>query len=90
MTTGSPGALSAVFDDRQRQAPQPPADEGTAPPAEGTPPPDEGTLPAVAAGGQAGVERALMLLRAEFERTLALTGCSSVPKLGRGYVNQRR
>jgi L-lactate dehydrogenase (cytochrome) len=49
-----------------------------------------GYLYALAAGGQAGVERALSLLRSELERTLALTGCSSVANLGRDYINLRR
>jgi len=45
---------------------------------------------ALAAGGQAGVERSLSLMRSELERTMALLGCDSVRKLGRSYVNQRR
>ena len=45
---------------------------------------------ALAAGGQAGVERALMLLRAETQRTMALAGCDSVRKLGRSHVRHRR
>ena len=49
-----------------------------------------GYLYALAAGGQAGVERALELLKSEVERTLALVGCSSVAKLGRSYVRLRR
>lgn len=48
-----------------------------------------GYLFALAAGGQAGVERALMLLRAEVDRTMALAGCDSVCKLGRGHVRHR-
>ncbi|MDH3758312.1 MAG: alpha-hydroxy-acid oxidizing protein [Gammaproteobacteria bacterium] len=48
-----------------------------------------GYLFALAAGGQAGVERALMLLRAEVERTMALAGCDSVRKLGRSHVRRR-
>ncbi len=48
-----------------------------------------GYLFALAAGGQGGVERALALLRAEVERTMALTGCNSVRKLGRSYVRHR-
>ena len=43
----------------------------------------------LAAGGQAGVERALGLLRDELRRTLALIGCDSVSKLGRQFVNRR-
>ncbi len=49
-----------------------------------------GYLYALAAGGQPGVERALGLLRAEVERTMALLGCNSVNKLGRQYVQSRR
>jgi L-lactate dehydrogenase (cytochrome) len=49
-----------------------------------------GYLFALAAGGQPGVERALTLLRAEVERTMALAGCDSVRKLGRSHVRQRR
>ena len=48
-----------------------------------------GYLYGLAAGGEAGVERALTILRTEFERTLALVGCNSVAKLGRGYVSRR-
>ena len=44
---------------------------------------------ALAAGGEAGVQRALTLLRAEVERTMALAGCNSIGKLGRSYVNRR-
>jgi L-lactate dehydrogenase (cytochrome) len=43
----------------------------------------------LAAGGQAGVERSLTILRAEFERTLALVGCNDVSKLGRDYLGRR-
>ncbi len=43
----------------------------------------------LAAGGQAGVERAISILRSEFERTLALAGCNAVGKLGRSYVRHR-
>ncbi len=49
-----------------------------------------GYLFALAAGGQTGVERALTLLRAEMERTMALAGCDTVRKLGRSYVRHRR
>lgn len=48
-----------------------------------------GYLYALAAGGQAGVERALGLLRGEVERTMALTGCSALSRLGRGSVQWR-
>ncbi len=43
----------------------------------------------LAAGGQAGVERALGLLRDELRRTMALIGCDSVKKLGRQFVRKR-
>lgn len=48
-----------------------------------------GYLYALAAGGEAGVDRALQLLRAEFDRTLALIGCNAVKKLDRGFVQHR-
>jgi L-lactate dehydrogenase (cytochrome) len=48
-----------------------------------------GYLYALAAGGQGGVERALTLLRAETERTMALVGCNAVRNLGRSYVRRR-
>ncbi len=48
-----------------------------------------GYLYPLAAGGQAGVERGLELLRTEVERTLALLGCNSLQKLDRGYLNHR-
>lgn len=44
----------------------------------------------LAAGGQAGVERGLHLLRSEVERTMALLGCDAVNKLNRSYVRHRR
>ncbi len=43
----------------------------------------------LAAGGQAGVERSLTILRDEFERTLALIGCNDVTGLGRDSVARR-
>ncbi len=43
----------------------------------------------LAAGGQAGVERGLALLRDELERTLALVGCDSTSKLDGSYVRKR-
>jgi L-lactate dehydrogenase (cytochrome) len=49
-----------------------------------------GYLYPLAAGGQAGVERGLMLLRAEVERDMALVGCNSVQKLGASYVRRCR
>ena len=48
-----------------------------------------GYLYALAAGGEAGVDRALRLLRAEFDRTLALVGCNAVKKLDRRFVHHR-
>lgn len=48
-----------------------------------------GYLYALAAGGEAGVDRALELLRAEFDRTMALVGCNAVKKLDRRFVHQR-
>jgi L-lactate dehydrogenase (cytochrome) len=41
------------------------------------------------AGGQPGVERALSILREEFERTLALAGCNTIDKLGPNYLRRR-
>jgi len=41
----------------------------------------------LAAAGQAGVARALEILRTDLERTLKLLGCSSVAALDRSYVN---
>lgn len=49
-----------------------------------------GYLYPLAAGGQAGVERALKLLRTEVERTMALLGCDDASKLDRSYINHRR
>ena len=43
----------------------------------------------LAAGGQAGVERGLGLLRDEFERTMALVGCDSVSGLHGAYIRKR-
>jgi isopentenyl diphosphate isomerase/L-lactate dehydrogenase-like FMN-dependent dehydrogenase len=40
----------------------------------------------LAAAGEAGVARALEILRADVERTLKLLGCSSVAALDRSYV----
>lgn len=48
-----------------------------------------GYLYPLAAGGQAGVERGLSLLRAEVERTMALMGCDSVRKLGASFIRRR-
>ena len=44
----------------------------------------------LAAGGQAGVERGLALLRDELERTMALVGCDSTSKLDSSYIRKRR
>ena len=41
----------------------------------------------LAAGGPAGVERAIEMLRSEMERTLKLLGCPSISSLDRSYVN---
>ena len=41
----------------------------------------------LAAAGEAGVARAIEILRADLERTLRLLGCSSVAALDRSYVN---
>ncbi len=48
-----------------------------------------GYLYPLAAGGQAGVERGLALLRTEIERTLALLGCSAARELSETYINHR-
>ena len=48
-----------------------------------------GYLYGLAAGGQAGVEHALGLLRAEVERGMALLGCANVPALTREHVSRR-
>jgi (S)-mandelate dehydrogenase len=40
----------------------------------------------LAAGGEAGVRRALQLLRAEIDRVLALLGCPSIDALGTQYL----
>lgn len=49
-----------------------------------------GYLYGLGAGGQAGVERALELLRDELRRTLALIGCTSVRELNRDYLRPLR
>jgi L-lactate dehydrogenase (cytochrome) len=41
----------------------------------------------LAAAGEAGVARALEILRADLERTLTLLGCSSIAALGPSYVD---
>lgn len=45
-----------------------------------------GALYGAAAAGEAGVRRALDLLRIEVDRTLALLGCNAVAELTRGHV----
>jgi isopentenyl diphosphate isomerase/L-lactate dehydrogenase-like FMN-dependent dehydrogenase len=40
----------------------------------------------LAAGGQAGVARAIAILKADIERTLVLLGCASISQLDRSYV----
>lgn len=49
-----------------------------------------GYLYGLGAGGRAGVERALELLRDDIRRTLMLVGCSSVTELNRSHVRRRR
>ena len=49
-----------------------------------------GYLYPLAAGGQAGVERALGLLSEEVRRTMALLGSDSIAKLGAACVQNRR
>ncbi|MGO8934746.1 MAG: alpha-hydroxy acid oxidase [Terracidiphilus sp.] len=41
----------------------------------------------LAAAGEAGVNRAIKILRADLDRTLRLLGCASVAELDRSYVN---
>ena len=41
----------------------------------------------LAAAGEAGVDRAIKILRTDLERTLRLLGCSSIRDLDRSYVN---
>ena len=48
-----------------------------------------GYLYPLAAGGQAGVERGLGLLRDEVERTMALLGCDSVGEIRSSFVHRR-
>lgn len=47
-----------------------------------------GYLYPLGAGGQAGVERALALLRTELERSMALVGCSDVSSLAQHYIRR--
>ena len=41
----------------------------------------------LAAAGEAGVSRAIAILRADFERTMKLLGCASVSDLDHSYVD---
>jgi L-lactate dehydrogenase (cytochrome) len=41
----------------------------------------------LAAAGEAGVTRALDILRADMERTMKLLGCASISDLDRSYVD---
>jgi L-lactate dehydrogenase (cytochrome) len=41
----------------------------------------------LAAAGEAGVRRAIEILRTDLERTLHLLGCPSLDELDRSYVN---
>jgi isopentenyl diphosphate isomerase/L-lactate dehydrogenase-like FMN-dependent dehydrogenase len=41
----------------------------------------------LAAAGEAGVDRAIEILRVDLERTLRLLGCPSVTELNRSYLN---
>ena len=43
----------------------------------------------LAAGGQAGAERALGLMRAEIDRGMRLMGCASISQLSRGNLRFR-
>ncbi len=42
----------------------------------------------LSAGGQAGAEKALEILKAEFERCMILTGCSSIDQIGSEHIRQ--
>jgi len=44
----------------------------------------------LAAAGQAGVARALQILRVDVDRTLRLLGCPSVTALNTSYLNAGR
>ena len=44
----------------------------------------------LAAGGQAGVERAMGLLRKEIERSMTLMGAARIADIDRSFVNDRR
>ena len=47
-----------------------------------------GYLYGLAAGGQAGVERSLTLLRDELERSMALLGCQAIEDINRGHIRK--
>lgn len=42
----------------------------------------------LSAGGQAGAEKALEILKTEFERCMILTGCSSIDQIGPEHIRQ--
>lgn len=42
----------------------------------------------LASGGQAGVERALGMLKSELERSMALLGCRTIAEIGTGHVRR--
>jgi (S)-mandelate dehydrogenase len=44
------------------------------------------TLFGLAAGGEAGVARALTIFKEEISRSMALLGCASLADIGRGHV----
>ena len=44
----------------------------------------------LSAGGQAGVEKALSILKAEFERCMILAGCSSIDQIGPEHIRRIR
>jgi isopentenyl diphosphate isomerase/L-lactate dehydrogenase-like FMN-dependent dehydrogenase len=41
----------------------------------------------LAAAGEAGVSRAIEILRADLQRALALLGCKSIGELDRSYID---
>jgi L-lactate dehydrogenase (cytochrome) len=47
-------------------------------------------LYALAAGGTAGVERAMTLIRDEIQRGLRLMGCRSIANLNRSMLSEQR
>jgi len=44
----------------------------------------------LAAGGEAGVERAVTILRTEITRTMQLLGCADIKNLNGNFVRQRK